>query len=178
MDLDTGLKIVGRTLGFLVLMVLLFVLSAQTGFLPLSAEEYEKTELAFGSCDGEKEAQLNVRIADTSSQKYVGLSRTSSLPEDEGLLFPYENDSSKQIEMRNMNFGLDIIYVSSNGTINSIESLDKPSSPVEYYLLYESVTGDGQYVIEANKGWSDRMGVTEGDCVSGLSSATTNLSVG
>jgi hypothetical protein len=67
-----------------------------------------------------------------------------------------------------MNFGLDIIYVSDNGTINAIESLERPSGTLEYYLLYESVTQNGQYVIEANKGWSDRNGVQEGDCVSGL----------
>lgn len=172
MDLGTGLKIVGRALGFLVLIVLLFVLSAQTGFLPLFAEEYERTELEFGSCDAEAESQIEVRVADTSSQKYVGLSRTSSLSEDEGLLFPYENDSEKRIEMRNMNFGLDIIYVSSNGTINAIESLEKPSSAIEHYLLYESVTREGQYVIEVNKGWSDRVGVSEGDCVYGLNEIT------
>lgn len=150
--------------------IFLLVILAWTGLLPLSTGKYDRVDLKFTDCRGTQKAEISVRIADTLSKRYIGLSRTSSLPRNEGLLFPYKNDSTKSIAMRNMDFGLDVIYVSNNGKINAIESLESPSSTVRYYLMYESATQNGQYVIEANKNWCDRNEVQEGDCVPNIGS--------
>lgn len=156
--------------GFFLGIIFLLVILARTGLLPLSTGKYDTVDLKFTDCRGTQKAEISVRIADTFSKRYVGLSRTSSLPQNEGLLFSYKNDSTKSIVMRNMDFGLDIIYVSNNGKINAIESLESPSSTLRYYLMYESATQNGKYVIEANKNWCDKNELQEGDCVPSIGS--------
>jgi uncharacterized membrane protein (UPF0127 family) len=149
-------------------LLLLPVLTVKTGFLPLFAGEYEKSNISLGECDSDSSTQVEAKIAQNTSQKYIGLSRTESLPENEAMLFEFKNSSSHQIAMRNMNFGLDVVYIASDGKINSIETLEKPESFIDYYLTYDSTVGEGKYVLELNKKWTDRKGIESGECVSGL----------
>jgi len=149
-------------------LVLVGLLATHTGFLPVTTGEYEERTLHVTDCADTQRAQLTVAVAESSDQQYVGLSRTDSLGPDEGMLFPYGSEGSREIEMRNMDFGLDVIYVGSDGEITGITTLDAPDSAVEYYLTYDSTTGVGQYVLEVNAGWSAANGVSAGDCVTGL----------
>lgn len=143
-------------------------LMAKTGFLPLFAGEYETSNIQLGECTPENTTRVEARIAQNTSQKYIGLSRTESLPENEAMLFEFNNTSSHPIAMRNMNFGLDVVYIESDGEINDIETLDEPESFMDYYLTYNSTVGDGKYVLELNKGWTNRNNIESGDCVYGL----------
>lgn len=147
---------------------LLILLSYHTGLVPVTPGDYEQRTLGVTDCAGTDRGTLTVAVADSFDERYVGLSRTGSLPPDEGMVFAYGGESSREIAMRNMDFGLDVIYVGSDGEITEITTLDAPGGPVEYYLTYDSTTGVGQYVIEANAGWSEDHGVSTGDCVTGL----------
>lgn len=149
--------------------LILGVFLMQTGFLPVFAEFEEEQKLSVTDCAGTEKGQLNVAVAETFSERYVGLSRTDSLAENEGLVLAYDEAGEKEIAMRNMDFGLDIMFVSGDGEITSIETLDAPESVLSYYLLYDQTAGTGQFVIETSAGWSEARGVSAGDCVGGLS---------
>jgi len=140
-----------------------------TGLLPVPAETDDRRSLRVTDCAGTEKAHLDAAVADSFAERYVGLSRTESLAPGEGLLLAYDENGSKGIAMRNMDFPLDVVFVSADGEITGIETLDAPDSPVSYYLLYESTEGTGRYVVEANAGWSETHGVSAGDCVRGLS---------
>lgn len=161
-------RLIEGTFGVLIIALLLTVVVFQTGLLPVSTGTYEERDLRMTDCNETTNGMLTVDVASSFSQQYIGLSRTESLPRDEGMLFPGENEREIRIEMRNMNYDLDIIFVDSNGRITSIKTGNAPQNTVEYYLTYESVTGEGQHVIETNKGWTDRNNVGEGDCVEGI----------
>lgn len=145
-----------------------FLVLAQTGFLPVAAGDFTERELRVTDCAGGVKGRLTVGVAETFGQRYVGLSRTASLGPDEGLLFPYDEEASHRIEMRNMDFGLDIVYVGADGAITAIQTLEAPEGPLEYYLLYASTHAIGQYVVEVPASWTARHDVSVGDCVSGL----------
>jgi len=147
---------------------LLLLLSYHTGFLPVTPGDYEQRTLDVTDCTGADRATLTVAVADSFAEHYVGLSRTGSLPPDEGMVLAYGGESSREIVMRGMDFALDIIYVGSDGEITGITTLDAPGGPVESRLTYDSASGVGQYIIEANAGWSEEHGVSTGDCVTGL----------
>jgi uncharacterized membrane protein (UPF0127 family) len=140
----------------------------QLGVLPVPAGDTTETQLRVTDCAGAEKATVSADVADSWASQYVGLSRTDSLGQNEGLLFAFDDEQSRTIEMRTMNFGLDVVFIGANGTIQSIETLAAPDSPLEYYLLHDSTTGRGQYVLEVNAGWSASHGVTPGDCVRGL----------
>jgi uncharacterized membrane protein (UPF0127 family) len=63
--------------------------------------------------------------------------------------------------MRNMSFDLDIVFVRGDGTIQSIHHVRAPEAGEDG----ESITasGEGQYVLEVNRGWTTDRGIEAGD---------------
>ncbi|GGK56055.1 DUF192 domain-containing protein [Haloarcula sebkhae] len=107
---------------------------------------------------------VEVRIAQTFNQRYVGLSETESLGPDEGMLFVHDEAGQHTYVMRNMSFPLDIIFIDANGTITTIHHAPLPPEGTTGSDLtgYE---GRGKYVLEVNRGWTNRTGVEVGDRV-------------
>jgi uncharacterized membrane protein (UPF0127 family) len=163
------LVVILQVAGAVVALGALALLSLQTGFVPIRAGEFEETALTVTDCSDTAKGTLSVRTADSLSQQVIGLSRTDSLEQGDGIVFPHDSEGAKRVEMRNMNFGLDVLFVDADGEITEITTLDAPDSTLEYYLTYDSAFGQGQYVIETNAGWSEAHGVEPGDCVTGLS---------
>ncbi|MFC7176692.1 DUF192 domain-containing protein [Halosegnis marinus] len=106
---------------------------------------------------------VRAAVAETWRQKYTGLSRTESLPEDAGMLFPYDSEGSHTYVMRGMDFGIDIVYVAANGTITRIHHAEEPPEGANGES-YE-YPGTGQYVLEVNYDWTTRHNVSVGDRV-------------
>ncbi|MFU1779880.1 DUF192 domain-containing protein [Haloarcula japonica] len=113
---------------------------------------------------GEPLGTVEVRIAQTFNQRYVGLSETESLGPDEGMLFVHDEAGEHTYVMRNMSFPLDIIFIDANGTITTIHHAPVPPEGTSDNDLtrYE---GRGKYVLEVNRGWTNRTGVSVGDRV-------------
>ncbi|WP_049983547.1 DUF192 domain-containing protein [Halorubrum sp. BV1] len=110
--------------------------------------------------DGETNASLatvEARVADGPVKRYVGLSATDALPADRGMLFVHGDSAERAYVMRDMTFGLDIIFVSVDGTITAIHDAEREERPLTRYR------GAGRYVLEVPRGWSDRHGVEPGD---------------
>ena len=149
-------------------LVSLYLFVSHAGFLPVSPGEYEQRTLQVTDCDGVERGTVTADLAESSAQQYVGLSRTDSLAADKGMLFVYDEEGSREIVMRNMDFGLDIVYIGEDGRIAGITTLDAPDSALGYYLTYDSTTGVGQYVLEVEAGWSETNNASVGNCVTGL----------
>ncbi|WP_420182109.1 DUF192 domain-containing protein [Haloarcula sp. KBTZ06] len=113
---------------------------------------------------GEPLGTVEVRIAQTFDQRYVGLSKTESLGPDEGMLFVHDEEGQHTYVMRNMSFPIDIIFIDANGTITAIHHAPLPPGGTSESGLtgYE---GRGKYVLEVNRGWANRTGVEVGDRV-------------
>ena len=113
---------------------------------------------------GELLGTVEVRIAQTFDQRYVGLSETASLGPDEGMLFVHDQEGQHTYVMRNMSFPLDIIFIDANGTITTIHHAPLPPEGTSESSLtgYE---GRGKFVLEVNRGWTNRTGVEVGDQV-------------
>ncbi|QIO21727.1 DUF192 domain-containing protein [Haloarcula sp. JP-L23] len=109
-------------------------------------------------------ATVEVRIADTFEQRYVGLSKTDAMGPNEGMLFVHEEEGEYAYVMRNMSFPLDIIFVDANGTITTIHHAPLPPEGTSESEL-QRYEGRGKYVLEVNRGWANRTGVTVGDRV-------------
>ncbi|WP_255151410.1 DUF192 domain-containing protein [Halorarius halobius] len=107
--------------------------------------------------------EVRVALAQTWREKYTGLSKTDSLPENRGMLFPYDEPGNHTYVMRGMDFGIDIVYVDADGTITRIHHAEEPPEGAdgEQYKY----PGYGQYVLEVNYEWTTRHNVTEGDKV-------------
>ncbi|NHX40121.1 MULTISPECIES: DUF192 domain-containing protein [Haloarcula] len=113
---------------------------------------------------GEPLGTVEVRIAQTFDQRYVGLSNTESLGPNEGMLFVHDEAGQHTYVMRNMSFPLDIIFIDANGTITTIHHAALPPEGTSESGL-TGYAGRGKYVLEVNRGWTNRTGVAVGDRV-------------
>lgn len=125
--------------------------------------EYNTTTVKAVDDNGTYLESVHVRIAETSPQQYLGLSNTTSLAENEGMLFAYDRESSHTFVMRKMDFPLDIVFVASNGTVTEIHHAPIPENTPEDDL--RSYQGEGQYVLEVDRRWANETGLDEGDHV-------------
>lgn len=127
-----------------------------------AGEGYEHTAVTV--VDGETGAELGTveaAIADTFPKRYLGLSGTETLPEDRGMLFVHDGPGDRTYVMRDMSFGIDIVYIDADGTITTIHEAPEPDSGEDGNA--QEYPGTGQYVLEVNEGWMTDRGVEVGD---------------
>jgi len=118
---------------------------------------------AVSACDESRTlGTVDVRIAANDRQRYTGLSDTESLGPNEGMLFVHNRTGTHTYVMRDMDFDLDIIFIDANGTITTIHHAPAPPEGESYSERY---SGQGKYVLEVNRGWTNRTGVAVGDTV-------------
>ena len=98
-------------------------------------------------------------VADTLPDRIKGLSGTPYLPEGVVKLFAFGTEGEHSIWMKDMNYSLDILWVTKAGEIVHIE---ENVSPETYPKSFASPV-PSWYVIEANAGFVKREGIELGD---------------
>ncbi|PSP96700.1 DUF192 domain-containing protein [Halobacteriales archaeon QS_5_70_17] len=124
---------------------------------------YERTTVAVHDGNGTRLGSVEVRVADTDRKRYTGLSNTSRLPPGEGMLFVHDGPGERTYVMRGMEFGIDIVFAAPDGTITAVHSAPEPPEGADGSDYRYS--GEGQYVLEVNYGWTAERGVSTGDCL-------------
>jgi hypothetical protein len=122
---------------------------------------YARTTVVAYDANGTRLGAVEVRVAESFDQKFTGLSDTESLPEDEGMLFPYPQEDNRTFVMRGMSFGIDIIYIDSEGRVTEIHHAPEPPEGADGNDF--RYPGCGQYVLEVNYNWTVRNDVDVGD---------------
>lgn len=123
---------------------------------------YEHATVTVHDADsGAELGRVDAAIADTFDKRYLGLSGTDDLPGDRGMLFVHDGVADRTYVMRNMSFGIDIVFADADGTITAIHEAPEPA-PGEDGNAQE-YSGRGQYVLEVNEGWMAERGVEAGD---------------
>jgi uncharacterized membrane protein (UPF0127 family) len=138
---------------------LLFLYMSAPPLALLETAAYEETTVTVHSANDTELASVNVRIAETPAKRQIGLSRTDELESGRGMLFVHDDVGSKSYVMRNMSFGIDIIFIDSEGTITEIYSARPPPEDNAPYA------GRGLYVLEVPRGWATERGIESGDRV-------------
>jgi len=123
--------------------------------------DYETTEVTVETPDGTPLGSVTAAIADTADLRYLGLSDTDSMPDDRGMLFVFESVGDHTFVMREMDFGLDIVYADSEGVITRIHHAPEPGPDEDGEQ--QRYPGRGQYVLEVNYEWTTERGIEAGD---------------
>ena len=96
--------------------------------------------------------KYKVEIADTPKKQEKGLMGRESLPEDQGMLFIYDEPQDLSYWMKNTLISLDIIFIDDDMEVVSV----KQGQPMSEEPITEN---DVQYVLEVNS----NSGIEEGD---------------
>ena len=104
---------------------------------------------------------LNCMIADSFPKQMLGLMYRKSLRKSEGMLFIFRREGIYPIWMMNMNFPIDIIWISKRGKVVDVEENAVPCRGFfgckSYYPRKKS-----QYVLEMCSGEAGRRGIKIG----------------
>lgn len=112
---------------------------------------------------GEAVQRVDAKVSTTPAERYEGLSSRESLDVGKGMIFVFKEQSEKSFVMRDMDFGIDIIFVGSGCTITETYSASKPKPNETGVEDKHTYTGSGQYVIEVNKGFTEEFNIESSD---------------
>lgn len=143
-----------HTLVFL-LVVVGFVLARNYVF---KKNNIEASSIQYIKIAGQK---IKVDLALTPKEQEQGLSGRAGLNENAGMLFVFKNPSRNFFWMKDMNFPIDMVWVSEDLHVIYIEKDAKPESYPEAFGPNKNT----KYVLEAVSGFSDKNNLKEEDSV-------------
>ena len=104
---------------------------------------------------------IDAQLAQTPGQREIGLMFREQMPQNEGMLFVFEQPSEQCFWMRNTLIPLTAAFIADDGTVVNLEDM-KPKT-----LDSHCSTKPVRYVLEMNQGWFSRKGIKSGFKVSG-----------
>lgn len=105
--------------------------------------------------------KISLIVAKTVKEKEVGLSEKTSLPQDSGMIFVFDNADQYPFWMKNMKFPIDIIYINQNKIVNIFDNLQPVSKDETPPIIRPDEPADK--VLEINAGLSNKYGFKKGD---------------
>ncbi|MFC1687952.1 DUF192 domain-containing protein [Patescibacteria group bacterium] len=106
---------------------------------------------------------ISAEIAETDSSRYKGLSGRDSVHQDRGMLFVFDEKDIHSITMRDMNIGIDILWIDEGKIVYVVDNAVPPEEgqePETYTPDIESI-----YVLEVSENYIETTGAAVGDFV-------------
>jgi uncharacterized membrane protein (UPF0127 family) len=107
---------------------------------------------------------IYLEIADDSKKRRDGLMFRTQLDTNKGMVFVFEDESTRSFWMKNTLIPLDVIYLSSDLMIVDIQSMP-PCGDLNPCPSYPSYVAS-RYAVELNAGTADRLHLEIGDFIS------------
>jgi uncharacterized protein len=132
----------------------------ETSTPPTTTEEQREGPVVLIQTERGEEVEVAVEIADTQEEREVGLMHREFLPDDTGMIFLFDEETTGGFWMKNTLIPLSIAFMGGDGTILRILDMEPcEADPCEIYdpgVPYESA-------LEVNQGAFASWGVEEGD---------------
>lgn len=133
------------------------------------AQNYLRTQNLFQT-KNEPKASINnnsfqLIVVKTPKEMEIGLSETSNLPKNKGMLFLFESPDLHPFWMKNMKIPIDIIYVRNNKIVTIFSKVQPPLDSNENLIIYRPLEQSDK-VLEINAGLAEEYNFNKGDKVS------------
>ena len=109
--------------------------------------------------------RIEAQVAATPMQRQIGLMWRKDMPQNEGMLFIFEQPSVQCFWMKNTLLALTAAFVADDGSIVNLADM-KPQTTDSHCS-----TKPVRYVLEMNQGWFARRGLAAGSRLGGLPAA-------
>lgn len=103
---------------------------------------------------------IQLEVAETQAQQSMGLMYRDSLPDDRGMLFPFNPPRNVTFWMKNVRINLDMIFL-RNGQVKDVASNVPPCTTDPCPTYGPSTAVD--HVIELRGGRATELGIKVGD---------------
>ncbi len=126
----------------------------------LSVFEHQKKFQDIYIITGKAKHHFIVEIAKSSREKQKGLMYRTRLPENEGMLFLYSEETNIKMWMKNTYIPLDMIFINDTGIVTNIVKNTKTESEE---IISSKVLSSA--VLEINAGMCDKLGIGVGNTI-------------
>ena len=106
--------------------------------------------------------RIDAQVAATPTQRQIGLMWRKEMPQNEGMLFIFEQPSVQCFWMMNTLLPLTAAFIADDGTIVNLVDM-KPQTTDSHCS-----TKPERYVLEMNQGWFGKKGLAAGARMTGL----------
>lgn len=115
-----------------------------------------------------EDTEIRAEIADTFTERMKGLMFRKTLPENEGMLFVFDNEDYHGFWMMNMSFPIDIIFVNKE---KKVVDMVKNVQPCRLSCSTYKPKKRAMYVLEVNANFTEKHDIGIGTTLEfGLSS--------
>ena len=104
---------------------------------------------------------IDVQVASTPEQRETGLMFRKEMPQQEGMIFVFEQPSQQCFWMKNTLLPLTAAFVADDGAI--VNTADMKPQTLDAHCSDKPV----RYVLEMNKGWFAKKGIKAGSKLGG-----------
>lgn len=111
------------------------------------------------------QASVKVEIRDTEAGRNLGLSGRTSLGENEGMLFVFNQPAAYEFWMKDMNFPLDFVWINNGLVVDLSEHIPAPDKLANEPPMTVRPKEPVNWVLEVNSGWIERHQIKTGDQV-------------
>lgn len=110
-----------------------------------------------------KQQKIPVAVADNRIERAVGLMYREKLEAGHGMLFVFDSEGEHKVWMKNVQFPLDVLFISAGGNVVSLLKNLAPcqKEPCQIY----GPEAPAKYMLEINAGFIDREAVKVGDLI-------------
>ncbi|MCF8706880.1 DUF192 domain-containing protein [Rhizorhapis sp. SPR117] len=147
-----------------ILIAFTLLLAACSATAPISSDQANATQEAdrvtLTIQSGDKTHTFNIEVARTSQEQEKGLMFRKFLPDDGGMLFPFDPPQIASFWMKNTVIPLDILFIRPDGTISFIAANTEP-----YSLVPVSSGQIDAAVLEIAGGRAEALGIKAEDAV-------------
>ena len=105
--------------------------------------------------------QIDAQVAHTPAQRMIGLMFRKEMPQQEGMLFVFDQPSEQCFWMKNTLLPLSAAFIDDNGTVVNVADM-KPQT-LDSHCSAKPV----RYVLEMNQGWFSKKGIKPGAKLNG-----------
>ncbi|MFP3948056.1 MAG: DUF192 domain-containing protein [Longimicrobiales bacterium] len=96
-------------------------------------------------------------VADSPSEHQEGLMHRQELPEGTGMLFVFQNESTRSFWMRNTLVPLDIAFLNQGMQVVDIQQMEPETEE------YHTSSAPAMFALEVPQGWFEAHGIQAGD---------------
>ncbi len=107
---------------------------------------------------------FNLEIAKTDKEKQIGLSKYKDIPQNFGMLFPFEKANYYSFWMKDMKFSIDIIFIKNGKIVTIFKNVPAPKSIQEPLPIYRS-SKPSDTVLEISGGLSQKYNFQDNEFV-------------
>ncbi len=102
-----------------------------------------------------EDTPIYIELANTEQKRVLGLSGRDIMTVSQGMLFKFDESSKWSIWMKDMNFGIDILWLDKDGRVVDMREFVYPDTYPELFTPQE----DAKYILEVLSGFSSMHGV-------------------